>query len=307
MNPELKPTSKIELDKQPSTTDVARIVNNDPEIKPRREGFTKREKVFATIGALSLLGGGAAAANYLSSNADHSTDRDSSTAGPATPGAIETTAPSVSAEPSPYASPANTTALETAKPVDTESTLIKSLEIPAGLNDVEFAQKVTNVLSKWDSAGFEDASAEDMIINKKYGANDIVRYVTEKVDADNGTYAEALFGPDWEKNPKAVSFANGTATFRKHAMELRVRSSTEAAPLEIATNYESIQTFAAPEGTRIVKIGTISESNETENNVEGIIAAGGGKSLNGQKVYYTVTSKSNGSTEVVTDIEASSK
>jgi hypothetical protein len=311
MNPELKPTSKIELDKQPSTTDVARIVNNDPEIKQRREGFTKREKVFATIGALSLLGGGAAAANYFSSNAEHNTDRDSSTAGPAKPGAIETTAPSASAEPSPYASPANTTALETAKPVETESTkdtLIKSLEIPAGLNDVEFSQKVTDVLSKWDSAGFEDASAEDMIINKKYGANDIVRYVTEKVDTDNGIYAEALFGAEWEKNPKAVSFTKGTADFRKYVMELRVRSSTEAVPFEVETNYESlVQTFAAPEGTRIVKISTISESNETESNAEDIIATKGGKSLNGQKVFYTVTSKSNGSTEVITDIEASSK
>jgi hypothetical protein len=147
-----------------------------------------------------------------------------------------------------------------------------------------------------------------MIINKKYGANDIVRYVAEKVDADNGIYAEALFGADWEKNPKAVSFANGTADFRNYVMELRVRSRTEEVPFELKTSYESVaQTFAAPEGTRIVKISTISESNETENNAEDIIATKGGESLNGHKVYYTVTSKSNGSTEVITNIDASTK
>lgn len=155
MNPELKPTSKIELKKQPNSSDVARIVTNEPEAEDRKTGFSTREKVFATLGALGLLSGGAVAANHFSSTPE-SADKNPNVTGPAAAGTNETTAPTIDATPSPYASPTNTEFLNTAKPViDTQPSDV----IESGLFEGLSAEQQAEIKS-FDSMTVEQFRAQ---------------------------------------------------------------------------------------------------------------------------------------------------
>ena len=208
MNPELKPASKkIELDKQPDTTDVARIVTNQPELKQRKEGFSTREKVFATLGALGLLGGGAVAANHLSSTNAADIDKDPSASGPQTPGAIETTTPSAEATPSPFSSPANTEALNTAQPViDTLPTDV----IESGLFEGLSSEKQTEIksLDSMTVEQFRDQPLEKQLMFAQFAYDNNAPRVLKKMrdlGFDMEEYANRITTPSKESTPQEVT------------------------------------------------------------------------------------------------------
>ena len=86
MSTEANESRKIDIG-QPNSTDVERIVTNNPDAKERKIGWSNREKTFATIAALGALAGGAATVNHFSQSPE-STDRDKNpnVIGPAAPG-----------------------------------------------------------------------------------------------------------------------------------------------------------------------------------------------------------------------------
>lgn len=270
MNPELKPTSKIKLEKQPSTTDVAKIVTNQPEMKQRREGFSTREKVLATIGALGLLGGGAAAANHLSSTAGHDTDKEPGAVGPATPGANETTAPVASAEPSPLASPTNTTALETAQPVEATPTLELSVDKYAD-KDALAKAILEERMSAWFMEGTTEENQESYYTRPEPWAYN--EYVTAAEKA-SVPYMEALFTDDWSAHPETVEFIQRAKDMNAQSMFLNLATSKfsgdpeNVEPYAVKLNVTEVQEAISENGNRLLIIDFKTTDNTELNTAE---------------------------------------
>jgi len=293
MNPELKPTSKIELDKQPDTTDVARIVTNQPELKKRKEGFSTREKVFATLGALGLLGGGAVAANHLSSNSAVDVDKNPSATGPETAGAVETTAPSAEATPSPYSSPANTEALNTAQPViDTLPTDVIESGLFEGLSSEKQAE--IKSLDSMTVEQFRDQPLEKQLMFAQFAYdNNAPRVLQEmrNLGFDMEDYANRITTPSQESSPQEVtdhvsivldvagSLYSADNTYdvdtARKMMSLSLNTSTSAfadydeylqnrptgLSMATSTNITASKTFEAQDGTQM-KVNSINQEGE---------------------------------------------
>lgn len=302
MNPELKPASKIELNRQPDTTDVARIVTNQPELKKRKEGFSTREKVFATLGALGLLGGGAVAANHLSSTNAVDVDKSPSASGPETAGAVETTAPSAEATPSPFSSPANTEALNTAQPViDTlptdviESGLFEGLssEKQAEIKSLDsmtveqfrdqplekqlmFAQfaydnNAPRVLQEMRNLGFDMEEYADRIKtpSEESTAQEVFDHVAIVLDVAGSLYsADDTYDADTARKMMSLSLNPSTSAYAKYDAYLQDRPT--GLSMVTNTNITASKTFKTENGTAM-KINTINaEGKDTQNTFEHI-------------------------------------
>ena len=89
---------------------------------------------------------------------------------------------------------------ETAKPTDGEAEpfTVDSLKIPAGLSDQQFGQTFINHYVRWIHNGATTESQKKWLDNP----NDAI---LSQIASDNTfTAAEALYGPDWQKNPILV-------------------------------------------------------------------------------------------------------
>lgn len=187
-----------------------------------------------------------------------------------TPGANETTAPVASAEPSPLASPTNTTPLETAKPIETTPTLELSVDKYAD-KDALAKAILEERMSAWYMEGTTEENQESYYTRPEPWAYS--EYVAS-AEKKSVPYIESLFTDDWSAHPETVEFIQRAKDMNAQSMFLNLATSKfggnpeNIEPYAVNLNVTSVQEAISENGNRLLIIDYVTNDNTELNNAD---------------------------------------
>lgn len=210
--------------------------------------------IFVTATVLALTAGGCAAPTQEAPN------------GPLDQ-AMETTSPVARPEPSPFASPANTAALETAEPVEAAPTIELPVDKYADKDTLAKAI-VEDRVTAWHMAGATEEKQESYYKRPQVWTQ--ADYAAE-AEKESIPYIESLFTDDWSSRPETVKFIQRMKDMNAQTMYLNAATgkfSTDPDNLEayaISLNVTSVTELTSTDGNRLLEITFDAEDNSEKN------------------------------------------
>lgn len=245
---------------------------------------TRTGKITAALAGIALVGGSVGVASSLSGEHKDSIS-----------------------EPNPTASAPVTPGPEVTEKVTTKADVVKSLEVSSGQSNEELTRSFVSLISKWDMAGSDKATAHDMIVNKGYTAQDTAKYAQEIAEAEAPIYAEAAFGPNWKQNKNIVDYVKVATDSNAETLALRVITSTESTPFTVSLHLDEFTLKTQSGTTKEFVMDTSYVTNDSQNKAGRLIQQSGGTSINGSKETVTIITAPEGDKEYIKNITLSAK
>lgn len=194
----------------------------------------------------------------------------------------------------PKTDPKTTSHTPEASPTPTgaaEVLTVKSVEIPAGMSPEQLGTTLVQRMADWDMDG-TTAKNRDAYFAEGAKTGDAGAYAKQISEASGNIYAEALFGQDWQSEPKIATYVTNEKVSQAASLELWFKTSSgidsrDKEPFKTWNTVDSVN-VVSQSGDSVTERIAVTAHNNVEKNTAAQFDPGVTQ-LNGEKFEVDAT------------------